>query len=507
MNIAFLVFNKRGCATAEILSRSGKVLLMDCQNGECRATLLDGGKSLSTANSEFGDLDKAEAAFTSLLERSPRTEAFIIIVEVSVSRKLFDDPVRLQKCFESDFFVPLAALKAAVKRMISVKKGKIIVILPTSAVVTDPGAAAQCCAHWALRRICQSMREEVRQLNIDVHLVFTPHQTSNRSVPLSGDESELKMLPARLTRLLKEGRSASSYVRLRDRLLHPRERLFPSNSHLGMEAGETRREHGTFRKTRVSNAVITGASSGLGKDLARLYAPKTYRMYLVGRDLAALEELRGDIMRTSDCVASVAKVDLSDSESVINFAATVDDVDLLINCAGFSVVGEIKDVPLNLFRNNMAVNFFAPVFLTTEFLRKNTKPRTVVNILSTTAIAGRRKQGCYSATKAALWAFTRILQRTVPPGLQVVEVLPATFASRFAENSIRVNFANSGQSWDIRANKSGGHNSHGLTSEAVASKILRAVEEGREYVFIPLKAMLFLTLEAVAPRLFRRLFK
>jgi len=507
MNITFLAFNKRGCATAEMLPRSGKVLLVDCRNWECRATLLDEGKSLSTANSDSGDLDKAEAVFTSLFERSPRADAFIIMVEVSGSRKLFDDPVGLLKCFESDFFVPLAALKAAVKRMVSAKKGKIIVILPTSAIVADPGTAAQCCAHWALRRVCQSLREEVRSLNIDVHLLFTPHQASNGAVPLQGDTSELKMLSATLTRLLKGGKSASSYVHLRDRLLHPKERLFPSNSHLGMEAGETWREHRTFRETRVLNAVITGASSGLGKDLARLYAPTTHRMCLVGRDLAALEELRGDIMRTSGCVASVAKVDLSDSESVINFAATVNDVDLLINCAGFSVVGEIKDIPLDLFRNNMAVNFFTPVFLTTEFLSKSTKPRTVVNILSTTAVAGRRKQGCYSATKAALWAFTRILRRTVPPGLQVVEVLPATFASRFAENSIRVNSANSGQPWGNRASQAGSQNSHGLTSEVVALKIQRAVKEGREYVFVLFEARLFLTLEAVAPRLFRRLFK
>ena len=89
----------------------------------------------------------------------------------------------------------------------------------------------------------------------------------------------------------------------------------------------------------------------------------------------------------------------------------------------------------------------------------------------------------------------------------MVEVLPATFASQFTENSIRVNSANSGQPWGNRASQSGGQNSHGLTSEVVALKIQRAVKEGREYVFVPFEARLFLTLEAVAPRLFRRLFK
>lgn len=507
MNIAFLASNKQGCAKAEMLSQSNKILLVDCRHGECRASLLDRGKNLSTANSEFGDLEKAEIAFTSLLERSPRTDAFIIMIEVSRSRKLFNDPIGLQKCFESDFFVPVAALKAALKQMVSAKRGKIIVILPTSAVVADPGAAAQCCAHWALRRVCQAMREEVKSLNIDLHLLFTPYQASNRSVPLHGDTSEPKMLSTTLMQFLKKGKSASSYVRFQDRLLYLMEQLFPNNYHLSMEAGETKREHGTFRKTVVSNAVITGASSGLGKELARLYAPRIHRMCLVGRNLAALEKLRGDIMRTSDCMVNVSKVDLSDSESVINFAATVDSVDLLINCAGFSVVGEIKDIPLDLFRNNMAVNFFAPVFLTTEFLRKSNKPMTVINVLSTTAIAGRRKQGCYSSTKAALWAFTRILRRIAPPGLQIVEVLPATFASPFAENSIRVTSANSGQPCGDRASRSGGQNSHGLTSKAVASKVFRAVEKGREYVFIPFESRLFLTLEAIAPWLFRRLFK
>jgi short-subunit dehydrogenase len=230
-------------------------------------------------------------------------------------------------------------------------------------------------------------------------------------------------------------------------------------------------------------------------------------MCLVGRDEAALEALGQEIERTTDCVLTAAKVDLSDPQAVVRFAAGVDDVDLLINCAGFSVVGEVKDIPLELYRHNMAVNFLAPVLLTGRLLGRATRPSTVINVLSTTAIAGRRRQASYSATKAALWAYTCILRRTAPVGTRVVEVLPATFASRFAANTVRVGADGTKTTGREAAHLSSGQEARGLTSAVVASKVYDAVEAGKDRVFVPFEAKLFLVLETVAPWLFRRLFK
>jgi short-subunit dehydrogenase len=227
------------------------------------------------------------------------------------------------------------------------------------------------------------------------------------------------------------------------------------------------------------------------------------KLYLVGRNEASLEELREEITLASPCQVQVARLDLASGEAIVEFASGVNDADLVINCAGFSVVGQVKDVPLEMFRKNMAVNFLGPVILTCEFLKKPVKPRVVVNVLSTTAVAGRRMHGCYSSTKAALWAFTRILRRVTSPEICVLEVLASTFASRFANNTIRV--GGPGHKRETVSTRAG--RGRGLTSRAVADKIYEAVQTGREYVFVPFAARLFLALETTAPSAFGRLFK
>ena len=312
---------------------------------------------------------------------------------------------------------------------------------------------------------------------------------------------EFKRLSATLAQLLTEGRQTSGFIRFRDHWRHVTEQLLPARACLRAIAMGSRLPPAP-RGPGFGNVIITGASSGLGRELARLYARDAEALYLVGRNHAALSQLREELVQKWRRTVHIARVDLGDLRALRDYTATVDHVDVLVNCAGFSVVGTVQDVPLDLFRRNMTVNCFAPVLLTEAFLRKDHPPRRIVNILSTTAIAGRRRQGSYSATKAALWAYTRLLRHAVPKGTRVTEILPATFASGFTANIVNVEAG--GQT--PATGPKGGQSAHGLTSRIVAAKTCRALEQGRRRLFIPRKAKLFHALEAVAPRLFRRLF-
>lgn len=160
------------------------------------------------------------------------------------------------------------------------------------------------------------------------------------------------------------------------------------------------------------------------------------------------------------------------------------------------------DVSVELFRRNMTVNFLAPVLLTEALCRKDQPPHRVVNVLSTTAISGRKNHGSYAASKAALWAYTKILRRTLSSGTEVMEVLPATFASSFASNTVH---GRSDKESAAPAVADAQHR-HGLTSQTVAAKVYSASERGDRYLFVPYKARMFHLLEAVTPALFRRMF-
>lgn len=446
---------------------------------------------------------EVETVLEDVLNGLPQIEALVIMIGGENSAGSLEDPARFTASFERAYFRPLAALKAAVPRMASRGKGKIVVILPRTALISEPRSAPGSCAGWALRRVCQSLRAEVGSLGIDVQLMFASEVSGDGASSSGNGRLDTGRVSAALTPILQNNKDSSGQLSFRDRLIHSREHFLRYHARSQPATSGTGRGRWMPEGTRIRSAVITGASSGLGRELARLYGPVLNRLHLVGRNEAALEELREEITRTSPCQVQIARVDLASAGTIAEFASSVEHADLLINCAGFSVVGEVKDVPLEMFRRNMAVNFLGPVILTSEFLKKPVKPQTVVNVLSTTAVAGRRMHGCYSSTKAALWAFTRILRRVASPETRVVEVLAATFASRFANNTIRVGVQRHRRG--AASNAAGCR--HGLTSRAVAARIYKAVQNGREYVFVPFAARLFLALETTAPSAFGRLFK
>ena len=109
--------------------------------------------------------------------------------------------------------------------------------------------------------------------------------------------------------------------------------------------------------------------------------------------------------------------------------------------------------------------------------------------------------GAYGSSKAALWSFTRSLRRVYGDSLQVLEVLPATFESSLLEKGSR---AEGGQTaaGPARTALAARH----LSAREVAERIQVAEAAGRERLFIPLEARLFLLLEALLPPIFRRLF-
>lgn len=161
--------------------------------------------------------------------------------------------------------------------------------------------------------------------------------------------------------------------------------------------------------------VVTGASSGIGRQIAVDLAARGARVCAVARREERLEALVGSIGGT-EAGHSWFAADVSDRAAVDalvdHVRATYGRIDLLVNNAGFSRPGDLTDErSVEVIHEVMATNFFGPVYCTKAFLGLllDAAPSHVINVAS---VAGRLALGgssAYSASKFALVGWSEAL--------------------------------------------------------------------------------------------------
>jgi short-subunit dehydrogenase len=97
------------------------------------------------------------------------------------------------------------------------------------------------------------------------------------------------------------------------------------------KAGLKRARKNIFRQILPERVLITGASSGLGKQLALLYGQHSKELYLVGRNRERLNEVKEKIEGFSQCRVRLDCVDLTDREQRTNYCNSVGDIDRVLS--------------------------------------------------------------------------------------------------------------------------------------------------------------------------------
>ena len=131
-------------------------------------------------------------------------------------------------------------------------------------------------------------------------------------------------------------------------------------------------------------ALITGASSGIGRDMARQLDEKGYDLVLVSRDKEKLEEVKNSLKGAN--IQTIA-MDLANSENCKHLYETVKDIDILINNAGFGIFGNFTETDLNKEISLINTNITAVHILTKLYLQDMVK-RNSGHILNVASIAG-----------------------------------------------------------------------------------------------------------------------
>ena len=196
-------------------------------------------------------------------------------------------------------------------------------------------------------------------------------------------------------------------------------------------------------------AFVTGAGSGIGEQIARLFAQQGAHVVLNDIRIDAAERVASEIWAEGGS-ARTQQLDVAD-ESQVQFAiervaTTEGRLDILVNNAGVSHVGTVLETNLEDWERVMSVNargvFLCSKYAVTQMLAQNPTGGILVNIASVAGMIAIDRRFPYSASKGAVISMTRsIAIDFVTQGIRCNAICPGTVHTPFVEGYLARNFA------------------------------------------------------------------
>lgn len=192
----------------------------------------------------------------------------------------------------------------------------------------------------------------------------------------------------------------------------------------------------------MSYALITGASSGIGLEFAKVFAKNNINIVIVARNIEKLNELANELESTYSIKVEAIDLDLSESENIFILYEKISELGIeityLINNAGFGLNGEFTELNLRKQQEMIRLNIESLTTLTWLFakLMKKRKNGYILNVASVAGFFPGPFMSVYYATKAYVVSFSLALAYELKPFNIVVNSLcPGPTASNFAENA------------------------------------------------------------------------
>jgi short-subunit dehydrogenase len=186
-------------------------------------------------------------------------------------------------------------------------------------------------------------------------------------------------------------------------------------------------------------ALVTGASSGIGLDLARELAKNSHDVVLVARTASKLQEVAKELQK-SGVSADVIVADLSRPNAAADVVAELKrrniEIEILVNNAGYGLTGAFADTDMQRELDMIQVNVVALTQLTKLLLRPMIarKHGRILNVASTAAFQAGPLMAVYYATKAYVLSFSEaIADELRDSGVTVTALCPGPTQTGFAE--------------------------------------------------------------------------
>ena len=179
------------------------------------------------------------------------------------------------------------------------------------------------------------------------------------------------------------------------------------------------------------NIIITGASKGIGKAIAELFAANGHNLFLCSRGEVSLYKTMEELQTRFPAITVKAKpADLSKKEEVtafVNWCLSVAIPDVVVNNAGIFQPGNVLDEPEGSLENHIETNLYSAYHLTRLLLPKMIERKLghIFNICSIAALKAYTNGGAYSISKFAMNGFSMNLREEMKPhGIKVTTVYP-----------------------------------------------------------------------------------
>ncbi len=250
-------------------------------------------------------------------------------------------------------------------------------------------------------------------------------------------------------------------------------------------------------------AFITGASSGLGLEIARTLAHSEWTLGLFDHELERLTAVEAELTALGiNVLAYPGDVTHADELTVAvnSFAGTYDGLDLMINNAGVAASGAIMQVPLEDWRWIMDINVMGVVHgcrAALPHLQRNGSG-AILNVASAAAFVSAPQMSPYNASKAAVLSISETLAAELKnAGTQVSVLLPTFFHSNLLES---FRGPEPTRATAVRMMKQSG-----LSATQVAKATLQALGEGKLHIVLPASARWLWRIKRLMPRTFIKL--
>jgi len=164
----------------------------------------------------------------------------------------------------------------------------------------------------------------------------------------------------------------------------------------------------------TQTALITGASRGIGRAIALLFAQHHIHCVLVARNSSNLRKVQQEI-EAQGGRATIYECDLTSSESIKTLTQKIEQevglISILVNNAGVATSAKLDETDDTLWRDTLALNLDAPFYLSRAFVphMKKLSGGSIVNVASTAALEGYAYTSAYTASKHGLLGLTRAL--------------------------------------------------------------------------------------------------
>ena len=183
-------------------------------------------------------------------------------------------------------------------------------------------------------------------------------------------------------------------------------------------------------------ALVTGASSGIGLEIARILASQNYDLVICARREKELQDLAEEITRHYKVDCKVIVADLTTEEGVDLLIKDSEEVDILVNNAGFGILGDHLDMQLGRQLEMIELNIHALTRLSHEFgnlMVKKGKGR-IMNVASIASYISGPSFAVYCATKAYVLSYSRALHKELKnKGVTVTALCPGYVTTGFQE--------------------------------------------------------------------------